>query len=91
MSAPSKVYNIRLVEIQFYDWPPQQERIGWQECDVTLWEQTHTGRVKRVSVHNSHDVEDVLPKSRVREKPEVRFCEVDHNNLGANTLIGGAL
>jgi len=47
--------------------------------------------MEQVSVHNSSDVGDILPKSRVREKPEVRFCEVDHNNLEANTLIGGAL
>ena len=50
----------------------------------------HIG-VEGVSAYNSRDVEDVLPKGRVREKPEVRFCEVDHNNLGANILIGGAL
>jgi hypothetical protein len=56
-----------------------------------LWEQIPHMEVEMVSVHNSHEVEDVLPKSRVREKSEVRFCEVAHNNLGANALIGGAL
>jgi len=84
MSAPSKVHNIRLAELQFDDW------LATTSGENSMGTDPHI-EVERVSVHNSRDVGDVLPKSRVREKPEVQFCEVAHNNLGANTLIGGAL
>ena len=92
MSAPSKVHNIRLVEIQFYDWLATTtggNRLAGVRCDA-MGTDPHT-EVERMSVHNTHDVEDVLQKSWVREKPEVRFCEAAHNNLGANALIGGVL
>lgn len=52
---------------------------------------THLLEVGQVCVHNSRDVGDILPKSRVRENPEMRFCEVAHNNLRTNTFIGGTL
>ena len=92
MSAPSKVHNTQLVGIQFYDWLATTtggNRLAGVRCDV-MGTDPHMG-VERVSAPNSRDVEGVLPKSRGREKPEVRFREVAHNNLGANTLIGGVL
>ena len=66
-----------------------KNRLAGVRCDAMRTDpQTEA---EMVSVHNSRDVEYVLPKSRVREKPDVQFCEVAHNNLGANTFIGGAL
>lgn len=92
MSAPSKVHNIQLVRILPNDWlatTTGENRLAGVRYDA-MGIDPHM-EVERVSVHNSRDVGDALPKSRVREKPEVRFCEVAHNNLGANTFIGGAL
>ena len=92
MSAPSKVYDTQLVRIRPEDWLAATSggnRLAGVRCDA-MDTDPHM-RVEGVSVYNSRDVEDVLPKSRVRGNPEVRFCEVDHNNLGANILIGGAL
>ena len=92
MSTSSKVYDAQLVRIQPNDWLAITSggvRLAGVGCGA-MGTDPHRG-VERVSVHNSRGVEDVLLKSRAREKSEVRFCEVAHNNLGANTFIGGAL
>ncbi len=69
MSVPSKVRDIRLVEIQFYDWLATTtggNRLVGVRCDA-MGIDPHM-EVGRVSVHNSRGVEGVLPKNREREK-----------------------